>query len=142
MNGMDASHGRYGVSTGANHVTAVGNRVGDTVLWIKNRAEIVSPMPAQRMVFIDEGAMAPDSFGVWYMECHWWDNPPTRHNDGVTVSWADGHSSYFQWKGAETIRFGRQHMDYYGSGFTPRTAEGIEDLQGLQRAVWGRLGYE
>jgi prepilin-type processing-associated H-X9-DG protein len=142
MNGLNAGNGRGAVSTGANHVTAVGTRVGDTVLWIKRLSEIVTPPPAQRMVFIDEGAMTPDSFGVHYDSCAWWDNPPVRHNDGATVSWADGHTSYFQWKGAETIEFGRLHKDYYGGGFTPQSPEGREDLRNLQRAVWGRLGYE
>lgn len=138
MNGMF----RTGTAIGVGHLAAVSVRVGDTVLWIKNRPEIVSPPPSQRMVFIDEGAMTPDSFGVNYNWRTWWDNPPARHNDGTTVSWADGHSTYFQWQGTETIQFGRQHVDYYGGNFTPQTPEGIKDLQDFQRAVWGRLGYE
>jgi len=143
MNGLNSSNGRYGVSDFANHAAAVGTKVGDTVLWIKNRSEIISPPPSQRMVFIDEGAMTPDSFGVNYRWRTWWDNPPVRHNDGATVSWADGHSSYLQWKGADTIAFGREHRDYYGGGsFTPQTLEGIKDLQDFQIAVWGRLGYD
>jgi len=143
MNGSNASSGRYGVSTFGDHATAVGIKVGDTVLWVKNRSEIVSPPPSQRIAFIDEGAMTPDSFGIPYMDRHWWDDPPVRHNDGATVSWADGHGSYLQWKGADTIEFGRQHVDYYGGGsFTPQTPDGIKDLQDFQRAVWGRLGYE
>lgn len=138
MNGMC----RVGTATGANHVTAVGVRVDRTVLWIKKLSEIDQPTPAERMVFIDEGTMTPDSFGVHYSQGVWWDNPPARHNDGAVVSWADGHSSYLQWKGIETIQFGREHADYYGGGFTPTTPDGIEDLQDFQRAVWGRLGYE
>jgi len=139
---VDAMNGMYrvGTASGANHVTAVGTRIGDTVLWIKNRSEIISPGPSQRMVFIDEGAMTPDSFGVNYPSGPWWDNPPTRHNDGATVSWADGHASHLQWKGAETVEFGREHEDYYGGGsFMPATPEGIKDLQDFRRAVWGRL---
>jgi prepilin-type processing-associated H-X9-DG protein len=143
MNGLNASQGRGPVSTGSNHVTAVGKRVGDTVLWIKKLSEIVTPPSSQRMVFIDEGAATPDSFAVHYDQAVWWDNPPSRHSDGTTVSWADGHSSYLQWKGAETIKFGRTHANFYGgSGFTPQTPESIKDLQDFQQAVWGRLGYE
>jgi prepilin-type processing-associated H-X9-DG protein len=142
MNGLNASNGRTGVSTGANHVTAVGTRIGDTVLWIKRQTEIISPPPADRMVFIDEGAVTPDSFGVHYQPGPWWDGPPVRHNDGTTVSWADGHASYLQWKGVDTIEFGRRYRDCYGGGgFTPQTQEGKKDLDDFRRAVWGRLGY-
>jgi prepilin-type processing-associated H-X9-DG protein len=143
MNGYNASNGRTGVSTGDNHVTAVGTRLGDTVLWIKRRAEIISPAASQRIVFVDEGAMTPDSYAVRYVPGPWWDNPPVRHNDGTTVSWADGHTSYLQWKAPETIEYGRQYMDYYGGGvFTPKTPEGIKDLEDFRRAVWGWLGSE
>jgi hypothetical protein len=142
---VDAMNGMYRagtISSGSNHLNGVGTRIGDTVLWIKNRAEIISPPPSERMVFIDEGAMTPDTFGVNYSGRTWWDNPPARHDYGATVSWADGHSIYLWWKGAETIEFGREHRDYYGGGFTPQTPDGIKDLQDFQRAVWGRLGYD
>jgi prepilin-type processing-associated H-X9-DG protein len=120
----------------------VGEKVGETVLWIKNRSEIVSPTPARRMVFIDEGAATPGSFWVeynWYM---WHDTPSVRHNDGTTVSWADGHASEYRWKAAETMEYGRRLADYYwGGGFIPKTPEGLQDLRDFQQAVWGRVGY-
>ena len=143
---VDAMNGLYRMGTtsvGGNHPYAVGKRIGDTVLWVKNRNEIISPPAAERMVFIDEGAVTPDSFSVHYMQGPWWDNPPGRHNDGTTVSWADGHTSYYQWKAAETIEYARRYKDYYGGGnLMPRTPEGIEELDDFRRAVWGRLGYE
>jgi prepilin-type processing-associated H-X9-DG protein len=143
MNGLNASNARTGVSTGSNHVTAVGTRVGETVLWIKNTSEIVSPPAAERMVFIDEGAVTPDSFGVPYQGAGvWWDDPPARHNDGTTVSWADGHATYLRWQAAETIEFGRRAANRYYGGFRPVTEEGIRDLEDFRRAVWGRLSYE
>ncbi len=140
---VDAMNGMYrmGTAWGANHTTAVGTRVGDTVLWIKNRAEIISPGPSQRMVFIDEGAMTPDSFGVNYTYGPWWDGPPARHNDGTILSWADGHGSYLQWTDPETIAYGRYYIDRHGPGFMPKTPEGIKDLEDFRRAVWGKLGY-
>lgn len=143
---VDAMNGMYRSGTvgiGGPHPYAVGVKVGRTVLWIKNRNEILVPPPAERMVFIDEGAMTPDSFGVYYGWGPWWDDPPVRHNNGATVSWADGHASYLKWQGAETIERGRRCQDYYGGGgFMPQTEEGIKDLEDLRRAVWGRLGYE
>jgi prepilin-type processing-associated H-X9-DG protein len=139
MNGLNASNGRTGVSTGGNHVTAVGVRVGKTVLWIKRRTEIGSPTPAERMVFIDEGAMTPDSFAVNYMPGPWWDNPVVRHGDGTTVSWADGHSSHLKWSAPETIQFGRDNINYYGGGgFNPTTDEGKEELFQFRKWVWGK----
>jgi prepilin-type N-terminal cleavage/methylation domain-containing protein/prepilin-type processing-associated H-X9-DG protein len=142
---VDAMNGliRTGTATGGNHVTARGNRNGRTVLWIKRRTEITSPGPAQRMVFIDEGAMTPDSFAVHYAQRGpWWDDPPVRHGDGTTISWADGHVSHLKWKAAETITWARDHRDYYGSGgWMPSTPEGIEELVDFQKAVWGKVGF-
>jgi len=128
--------------TGNPRLTATGLRNGRTVLWIKRRAEISSPGPAQRMVYIDEGAMTPDSFAVHYNQRGpWWDDPPSRHGDGTTVSWADGHVSHLKWKAAETITWARDHRDYYGAGWMPTTPEGIEELEDFQKAVWGKVGY-
>jgi prepilin-type N-terminal cleavage/methylation domain-containing protein/prepilin-type processing-associated H-X9-DG protein len=142
---VDAMNGLYrtGTYTGSNHVTAVGRRVGRTVLWIKRRGEISSPTPAQRMVFIDEGAMTPDSFAVHYNQRGpWWDDPPARHGDGTTVSWADGHASHLKWVASETIKRARDSKDYYGGGgWTPTTPEGLKELEEFQRAVWGKVGY-
>jgi prepilin-type N-terminal cleavage/methylation domain-containing protein/prepilin-type processing-associated H-X9-DG protein len=142
---VDAMNGRFrdGTATGNNHVTATGNRNGRTVLWIKRRVEITSPGPAQRMVFIDEGAMTPDSFAVHYNQRGpWWDDPPVRHGDGTTVSWADGHVTHLKWKAAETIQRARDTRDYYGGGgWMPQTPEGLEELEQFQKYVWGKVGY-
>jgi prepilin-type N-terminal cleavage/methylation domain-containing protein/prepilin-type processing-associated H-X9-DG protein len=134
---------RDGTWTGGNRLTARGLKNGRTVLWIKRRAEISSPGPAQRMVYIDEGAMTPDSFATHYNQRGpWWDDPPSRHGDGTTVSWADGHVSHLKWSAAETIEWARDHKDYYGGGgFMPTTPEGIEELEDFQKAVWGKVGY-
>ena len=138
MNGLS----RNGTATG-NHVTGRGTRVGSTVLWIKRIHEISSPAPALRMVYIDEGAMTPDSFATHYnQQGPWWDDPPSRHGDGTTVSWADGHVSHLKWKAAETIQHARDSKDYYRGGqFNPSTPEGIQELKDFQRSVWGKLGY-
>jgi len=141
MNGLYAGRGGVVVNESVNHPYAVGRRVGKTVLWIKRLSEITSPAPAERMVFIDEGAMTPDSFAVHYNPGPWWDDPPVRHGDGTTVSWADGHATHLKWRAAETIEYGRKYQDYYGGGgFMPATEDGRQELQDFQRAVWGRLG--
>ena len=63
--------------------------------------------------------------------------------DGMTASFADGHAEYWQWKGVDTIEWGRfSEQRHVSNNRLPETAEGFEDLHRLQRAVWGRLGYE
>jgi prepilin-type processing-associated H-X9-DG protein len=109
-------------------------------VWIKNMGEIAQPHA--RAVFTDEGWLTPDSFATYFHEMRWWDAPPVRHGDGATLSFADGHVEHWQWKGAETIQFGRTWDRHYGSVFLqPVSPEGVEDLKRLQIAVWGRLGY-
>jgi prepilin-type processing-associated H-X9-DG protein len=140
MNGL-ARAGTY--TTQEAYPYTVGRKIGETVLWIENTGEIVSPPAAERMVFIDEGAMTPAAFAVHYQgNGTWWDDPPARHNDGATVSWADGHATYLQWQAAETIEFGRRAANRYYGGFRPVTEEGIKDLDDFRRAVWGRLPNE
>ncbi|UCD49917.1 MAG: hypothetical protein JSW27_20600 [Phycisphaerales bacterium] len=137
---VDAMYGlsRSGTSSGGG-----GARIGDTVLWIQNLNEIITPGADERMVFIDEGWVAPDSFSTHYRYEAWWDAPPVRHNDGTTVSFADGHAEYWQWKGPDTIEHGRRNdRALLSFNSRPQTPEGREDLHRLQRAVWGRLGYE
>jgi len=94
---------------------------------------------ANRMVFIDQGWVTPDSYAVYYdMQC-WWDAPPVRHNNGVTVSFADSHSEYWKWKGRDTIEFGLNNPPEYGE--CPTTLDDIQDLHRVQIGVWGGLGY-
>jgi prepilin-type N-terminal cleavage/methylation domain-containing protein/prepilin-type processing-associated H-X9-DG protein len=140
MNGLNALSGRTGVSTGTTHVNSVGVRVGKTVLWIKRKVEIFSPGPPERMVFIDEGAMTPDSFAVNYVgNGTWWDDPPVRHGDGTTISFADGHSQHLKWKAAETIEFGKRAANRYYGGFRPTTDDAIDELNEFRRMVWGKI---
>jgi prepilin-type processing-associated H-X9-DG protein len=140
----------YAVVDGMNGMTRTGTawggeavRIDDTVLWVRNLNEIITPGPAERMVFIDEGRINPDSFATLYQQEMWWDAPPAQHNNGITASFADGHVEYWQWKGADTIEYGwRNDGVPAGGSRAPKTDEGREDLHRLQRAVWGRLGYE
>jgi prepilin-type N-terminal cleavage/methylation domain-containing protein/prepilin-type processing-associated H-X9-DG protein len=141
---VDAMNGLYRsgttASTSGGHPGAVGKRVGRTVLWVKRRSELGVPPPDQRMVFIDEGAMTPDSFAVHYQPGPWWDDPPARHGDGTTLAWADGHVSHLKWKSAETIARAREVQDYYaGGGWSPSTEEGQQELRQFRKWVWGHI---
>ncbi len=131
MNGCFDAAGTYSGNRGV--------RVGKTVLMIKKRSEIAVPSPAYRLVFLDEGRISPDSYAIHYTTPRWWDPPFVRHGDGTNVSFADGHSDYWKYSGNETIRAGKQVDPPYN--FTPTTDDGLVDLQKMQKAIWGRLGY-
>ncbi len=131
MNGCFDAAGTYEGNRGV--------RVGKTVLMVKKRSEIVVPAPAYRLVFLDEGQISPDSYAIHYTTPRWWDPPFVRHGDGTNVSFADGHSAYWKYRGAETIRVGKMANLQYN--YTPTTEGGIADLQKMQIAIWGRLGY-
>ena len=138
MNGIPRS--------GTHHDNKVGVRVGRTVLWIKNRTEIISPGPAQRLVFLDEGRITPDSYATHYVNERWWDPPFVRHGDGTNVSFADGHSDYWKYRGQKTLRIGKlaavPYLDAHAlHQMQPESPDDFEDLHKMQKAIWGRLGY-
>jgi len=117
----------------------LGVRVGKTVLMVKRRSEITDPAPAFRLVFLDEGRITPDSYAIHYVRPQWWDPPFVRHADGTKVSFADGHSDYWKYTGAETLRIGK--MPNPPHNYTPTTPEGLLDVKKMQVATWGRVGY-
>ena len=117
----------------------VGKLVGRTMLWVKKRTEIMVPGPSYRIVFLDEGRITPDSYAVHYLNPRWWDPPHVRHGDGTNVSFADGHSDYWKWNDPATIKIGKMANPLHQ--FQPTTDVGREDLEKMQKAIWGRLGY-
>jgi len=116
-----------------------GIRVGRTMLWVKRRADISQPGPSNRLVFLDEGRVTPDSYACHYINARWWDPPHVRHGDGTNVAFADGHSAYWKWDSKETINVGKMVNPEHQ--FTPTTEAGLEDLARMQIGIWGRLGY-
>jgi len=106
-------------------------------VWIKNRMRIYKP--GERAVFIDEGRVTPDSYATHYVYERWWDPPHVRHGEGTNLSFADGHSEYWKWKGKKMRDTGRMQNPTHQ--MVPETQEEKEDLYRMQRAVWGRLGY-
>ena len=124
----------------------VGKRVDRTVLWVKRRAEISVPGPANRIVFLDEGRITPDSYATHYINERWWDPPFVRHGDGTNVSFADGHADYWKYMGSKTLETGKLAAV---SGLNasnlhqmqPVNEEDYQDLYKMQKAVWGKIGY-
>jgi prepilin-type processing-associated H-X9-DG protein len=128
-----------------------GTRVNRTVLRFTRLTDIFSPGAGQRAVFIDEGQTGISGFYVHYLYPKWekFSPPPIRHGDGATLSMADGHAEYWKWRGRETVAMPREllpaHSLFYerlkGGDYEPQTEDGMYDLQRLQKATWGRLGY-
>lgn len=109
-------------------------------LIIKHQSKV--RRPHRTIVFIDEGWAVPGSYGVYYDKEKWWEPPPVQHDGGVTVSFADTHSEYWKWKGEETVELGKRTSSFQlRRHVEPKTVEGKEDLQKVQKAVWGKLGY-
>jgi len=144
--------GTYLPDSGGLEMRPLGVRVGGTVLRLTRLTDIVSPGASQRAVFVDEGHTPGGvDFYVHYLHPKWqYSAPPIRHADGVTLSMADGHAEYWKWKGRETVAgIPRQEVPILGllvemlegGDYEPRTQDGLYDLQRLQRATWGRLGY-
>lgn len=150
----------YAIMDGMNGYTMTRGSVHTPGVWVKKRTEIHSPPPASRSVFIDEGFVTPDSFAVYYAQEKWFDNPPSRHGDGVSMGFADGHSDYYKWKGLWTILYARVNSFSGTSGnlapgkpidITPSdNNEGpyknvtlsqadCDDLHFIQKGCWGGL---
>lgn len=96
--------------------------------------------PDRRFVFLDDGGTAHIALGGWTCywdgrEC-WWDPPGIRHNEGTTLSFADGHVEYRQWEDPRTIAFAETMTSM--SEIQP----GNEDIQYMYVGVWGQATQE
>jgi len=115
---------------------------GTKDLMVYRRLQI--KRPNERMVFLDEGRLSPNSWTVWYDQEKWWDQITARHGDGTNVSFADGRSEYWKWKDPRTIDIAKMDYDYWqntGRGGSLASSQGNPDLHRVQRAVWSKLGY-
>ena len=122
-------------------------RIGHTVLWLRKLSDIVSPSAGQRMIFIDYGDRPGPAFRVHYAYPGWWLGggiPLVHHSQGITLSMADGHVDYWKWRGSETMDLINAKLpagSFVNARFEPKTEDGLYDLQRLQKATWGRIGY-
>jgi len=161
-NGRADVEGVTSQKTQAGGLQVIGKRDGSTMLLLTNLTEIVSPGAGQRAVFIDMGQTPSGSdFFVHYLypKWRWHSPPPIQHGGGTTLSMADGHAEYWKWRGRETVQMPRKlkyvdskHLNVFDEeldcpftasieGYWPQTEDGLYDLQRLQKATWGRIGY-
>jgi len=122
--GYQGSIRSYGIVDGMNGMSRSGEGTIAGVHWIKNIAQILNP--SDRLVFIDEGWITPDSYAVHFNRESWWEDPPFRHGGGTSVSFGDGHSEWHRWKGDHVF---------------PETIDDFHDLYWMQIGCWGELGY-
>jgi prepilin-type N-terminal cleavage/methylation domain-containing protein/prepilin-type processing-associated H-X9-DG protein len=149
--------GTYEENTNLVEASPAGKRVGRTVLRLTRLTDIVSPGASERAVFMDQRNVNGSGFQVDYLRPVWWvgDPPPIHHANGVPLSMADGHAEYWKWKGRESVTLPRirdseiDQIDAEALGlavdvetYQVQTEDGLYDLQRLQRATWGRVGYE
>lgn len=93
----------------------------------------------RRIVFVDEGQIGYDGMGevsytAYYKQERWWDYPSDRHSNGMTFSFADGHSEYWKWMDKRTIEMIKD-PNY------EKTQPGNQDMYRVQIGIWGKLGY-
>ncbi|MBN1362500.1 MAG: prepilin-type N-terminal cleavage/methylation domain-containing protein [Sedimentisphaerales bacterium] len=158
--GWDGHAATYAIVSAANGSCMAGTstssvnstvRVGRTVLWFTRLTDITGPGASLRAVFVDRGYTTLGDFIVAYLEGRWnpGNPPPIHHAAGTTLSMADGHAEYWRWS-RETVSMPRVVADIDDLPFeildpsyepAPQTGDGRRDLQRLQRATWGRLGY-
>jgi prepilin-type N-terminal cleavage/methylation domain-containing protein len=144
--------GTYVANTNEAELSPAGRRIGNTILRLTRLTDIISPGPAERAVFLDTRNVNSTSFAVDYSYPYWWapSPPPIHHADGATLSMADGHAEYWNWKGRETVTIPRtrsasgiDQLDLVPpvTWYEVQTQDGHYDLQRLQKTTWGRIGY-
>ena len=96
--------------------------------------QIQKPGPSEAIVFVDEHQNSIENArfvinqpGVWI----WTDFPATRHLNGATLSFADGHAETVRWTESTTIETGKRSGYIQGV----RTRAGDRDLTRIQRGI-------
>ncbi len=111
--------------------------------YVRNITEIKSP--SMRFVFVDEYDLTANSWGMWYVIPAWMDRPSIQHSGGTTFSFADGHNEYWKWKDEFSKEIGAmsadEFFDLYPTWLAYPPALERDDLQRVQRAGWGKIGY-
>ncbi len=51
-------------------------------------------------------------------------------------------SSCYKWRGPDTVEQGKNQVRTWSGSFIPTTDAGIEDVQWMQKGIWGKFGYK
>ena len=83
----------------------------------KKTTDIIFPGPSRAFVFLDEHELSIDDghFGFLPEGNQFLNFPATRHNNGGSFSFADGHAETFKWKDQRTMQITANGADGTGS---------------------------
>ena len=77
----------------------------------KKFTQIQNPPTSKLIVFLDvhEDSIVDSHFGIPTLAYtsrpnQWWDVPANRHDQGCTLSFADGHAERWKWKVPKAVR--------------------------------------
>jgi prepilin-type N-terminal cleavage/methylation domain-containing protein/prepilin-type processing-associated H-X9-DG protein len=89
---------------------------------------IKNPPPSQAMVFIDEHSNSIDDgyFAVLVDQRSWQNYPASWHQNGVNLSFADGHAEHWRWREEKTLKL--------RAFFTPALSPVDRDFDRVARA--------
>jgi len=100
--------------------------------------------PGLRLVFLDDyGEDWDAAWTVHYNQPKWWNPIPMRHGKGTVASHADGHCEFYSWTDPRTIEWAQLSWAEAESQRTGSLTSqpGNLDLEKMQKACWGKLGY-
>jgi len=106
----------------------------DGGVMIKKRMQIKNA--SERVVFVDDSGATPmGGWSVHYSYNSWWDEPPLRHGNGASWSFADGHSEYWKWKESDTPKFNPNNEGLW------KHVDRVKDIdiRRVRRAAWGKV---
>jgi prepilin-type N-terminal cleavage/methylation domain-containing protein/prepilin-type processing-associated H-X9-DG protein len=85
--------------------------------------------PEKSLTFLDEDENGINNGGFLYASKidEWLDTPARRHQNGLVLVFADGHSEYWQWKGPAPV-------SWFNGGYVNDPLE-LQDLKRLQRTA-------
>jgi len=112
---------------------------------IRTTSRIVNP--STQLVLMDLGQQTAASWTSFWYEPYWMEPISTRHTNGSTFSFADGHVDHWSWTHPNTREVGAMTLYQYllKARFTWRLSGGENniDLYRIQKAAWGgKLDYQ
>jgi len=112
--------------------------VNPGVPFFLKTSAIVKPSPSEAFVFVDEHKESIDD-GFFAVQAkvpnngYWQNTPASRHGNGGTLSFADGHAEFWRWRESTT-----QYLKSDKSIYSPEatTKKGDRDLERFRLATY------